>query len=61
MNVTVWSVATGLVPIRKLPELEPAGIVIEPLPAATAGSELDKVTVIPPAGAGVFRVTVPVG
>ena len=60
--VTVVDVATGLVVTVKVALAAAAGTVTLPMPGteATAGLLLERETTAPPAGAGPFRVTVPV-
>ncbi len=58
--VTALVVTTVLVTIVKFPVVAPAGMVTLAGTMATKGALLDRVTTVPPAGAGPDRVTVPV-
>ena len=59
--MTAVEAATALVLTGKVALVAPAGTVTLPAIVATAGLLLDSVTGAPPAGAGPFSVTVPVG
>ena len=60
LNVALWFEATRVVVIRNDADVEPAGTVTAPIIDVVWPGPVERETTLPPTGAGVANVTVPV-